>query len=192
MGLSSRRVPQYCPHLGQMVKPLSPGAANSGQLGQFEFWPPSPRGCRGQRMLGAADCCSPWPLAPLNETPARVRGYHGGGESHESRNTLRRNRPIQRYWQMGNDATGIWATTLLALWATTASVYYDKQRTSVIWATIRYRHMYKRRQRDITNTGAGICALPHKTASAYGLYALVRIRSSFAGSAPALRPLYAS
>ena len=49
-------------------------------------------------------------LTPLNETPARVRDTTAGA-SLTSLVTLRHNRPIQRYRHMGNNATGIWATT---------------------------------------------------------------------------------
>ena len=112
---------------------------------------------------------SPLPISQGYQSTRGIDPRSTGEPSLTSLVTLRHNRPIQRYWHMGNNATGIWATTLLA---------YDKQRywhmtnnDSVIWATTISAYD-KQRQRDITNNGAGICALRHTTASAYGFMLL--------------------
>ena len=76
-------------------------------------------------------------LAPFIETPARVRGTTAGASLMSLVTIL----DLQRYRHITNNGIDISPITVST---------YDKQQKC-----------------DITNNGAGICALPHKTASAY-------------------------
>ena len=84
---------------------------------------------------------SPLPISQDYQSTGKGDLPSTGEPSLMSLATNLHNRPIQRYRHMGNNGIVVWATTISA---------YDKQR-----------------QRDITNNGAGICALRHTTVSAY-------------------------